>query len=63
MTLTDRERAILYLLLSDGDDLRIAKRLANEIRMTKEQWEELENDLNDFITKYSSKRPKDENHP
>jgi len=62
MTLTDRERAILYLLLSDGDDLRIAKRLANEIRMTKEQWEELENDLNDFITEYYSKRPKDGNH-
>lgn len=52
MTLTEREKAILYILLSDEDESVLADRLLAELRLSGEEWEELERDLNSFINDY-----------
>lgn len=47
--LTEREKAILYLLLSTEKDEVLADRLAKELKLTKQEWEDLERDLSEFL--------------
>lgn len=50
--LTEREKAILYLLLSTEDDAALADRLADELKLTRKEWEDLERDLSEFLEHY-----------
>jgi uncharacterized protein YdaU (DUF1376 family) len=53
LTLTEREKAILYLLLSDEDDRVLTERLSKTIRLTKGEWRALELDLEEFLNQDS----------
>ncbi len=49
MTLTEREKAIILLLLSSGDDHEVAQKLLNIIKIPREEWVRLESDLEEFF--------------
>jgi hypothetical protein len=49
VTLTEREKAIILLLLSSGDDHEVAQKLLNIIKIPREEWVRLESDLEEFF--------------
>ncbi|MEM0272873.1 MAG: hypothetical protein QW514_10070 [Thermoprotei archaeon] len=60
MTLTEREKAILYLILSDEDDRKLGRRLISELQLSREEWRQLEQDLYTFLAEHDQVAKKGE---